>query len=77
MGGIPEVVDDGRTGLLVEYTPEDAAGFEERFAAAVNRLAADPGEAERMGLAGRARAVDEFGWDAVAARTVELYRSLL
>ena len=30
-----------------------------------------------MGLAGRRRAVEEFGWDAVAERTVELYRSLL
>jgi starch synthase len=77
VGGIPEVVVDGTTGLLVDYTPDDPAGFETRFAAAVNRLAADPGEAERMGLAGRARAVEQFGWDAVAARTVELYRSLL
>ena len=77
VGGIPEVVDDGTTGLRVDYTPDDPTGFEERFAAAVNRLAADPAEAERMGLAGRTRAVEEFGWDAVAARTVELYRSLL
>ena len=77
VGGIPEVVDDGTTGLLVDYTPDDPAGFEERFAAAVNRLAADPAEAARMGLAGRTRAVEQFGWDAVAARTVELYRSLL
>jgi starch synthase len=77
VGGIPEVVADGDTGLLVDYTPEDPAGFEERFAAAVNRLAADPAEAERFGVAGRRRAVDEFGWDAVAEKTVELYRSLL
>jgi starch synthase len=76
VGGIPEVVDDGATGLLVDYTPDDPAGFERRFADAVNRLAADPDEARRMGLAGRARAVEQFGWDAVAARTVELYRSL-
>ena len=77
VGGIPEVVDDGVTGLLVDYTADDPAGFEERFAAALNRLAADPDEADRMGKAGRARAVERFGWDAVAARTVELYRSLL
>ena len=77
VGGIPEVVADGETGLLVDYTPEDPGDFEERFAAAVNRLAADPAEAERMGLAGRRRAVEEFGWDAVAERTVELYRSLV
>jgi len=77
VGGIPEVVDDGRTGLLVDLTPEDPAGFERRFAEAVNLLAADRDRARTMGLAGRARAVEEFGWDAVAARTVELYSSLL
>jgi len=77
VGGIPEVVDEGVTGLLVDYTPGDAARFEEGFAAAVNRLVADPEEARTMGLAGRARAVKEFGWDALAARTVELYGSLL
>ena len=76
VGGIPEVVDNGTTGLLVDYTPDDPAGFERRFADAVNRLAADPDEARRMGLAGRARAVEQFGWDAVAAKTVELYESL-
>ena len=77
VGGIPEVVKDGETGLLVDYTPYDLAGFEARFADAVNRLARDPAEAERMGSAGRSRAVEKFAWDAVAARTVELYRSLL
>ncbi|RHW24742.1 glycogen synthase [Nocardioides immobilis] len=77
VGGIPEVVDDGRTGLLVDYTSDDPKGFEQRFADAINSLAADRDRTRVMGLAGRARAVEEFGWDAVAARTVELYSSLL
>jgi starch synthase len=77
VGGIPEVVDDGRTGLLVDHTPDDPQGFEQRFAEAVNSLAADRDRTRAMGLAGRARAVEEFGWDAVAERTVELYSSLL
>ena len=76
VGGIPEVVDEDRTGLLVDYSPDDPRGFEERFAQAVNTLAADPERSRAMGLAGRARAVEEFGWDAVATRTVELYDSL-
>ncbi|MGN6575137.1 MAG: glycogen synthase [Nocardioides sp.] len=76
VGGIPEVVVEEETGLLVDYSADDPTGFEERFAAAVNRLAAEPEEAHRMGLEGRRRAVDEFGWVAVAERTVELYRSL-
>ncbi len=76
VGGIPEVVDEGTSGLLVDYTPEDPEGFEQRFAAAVDRLAADPDEAARMGRAGRARAVETFGWDAVAQLLVDLYASL-
>jgi starch synthase len=77
VGGIPEVVVEGETGLLVDYDEQDPQAFEKDLAAAVNRLAGDPALAERMGRAGRARAVAAFGWDAIAARTVELYRSLL
>jgi starch synthase len=77
VGGIPEVVVDGETGVLVDLDPADAADFERRLADALNRVVADPGRAAAMGRAGRARAVEHFGWAAVAARTVELYRSLL
>ena len=77
VGGIPDVVAHGETGLLVDLDPAAPADFERRFADAVNVLAADPGRARRMGLAGRARAVEEFGWEAVAARTADLYRSLV
>jgi starch synthase len=77
VGGIPEVVLDGETGVIVPYDAADPAGFERGIAEGVNRLAADPGLAERFGRAGRARAVDSFAWDAIAVQTVELYRSLL
>jgi starch synthase len=77
VGGIPEVVADGETGLLVDYDPAEPAGFERDLAAAVNQLAKDPGLAERFGKAGRERAVREFAWDAIAAQTVTLYESLL
>jgi starch synthase len=77
VGGIPEVVVDGETGLLVDYDASDPAGFERAFAEAVNRIAADPGLAERFGKAGRERAIREFAWDAVARQTVRLYKSLL
>ncbi len=76
VGGIPEVVNHEETGILVDLSPDDPADFERRFAEAVNRLAADPELARRMGAAGRRRAVESFGWDAVARDTVELYRSL-
>ncbi len=77
VGGIPEVVDDGVTGTLVRYDENDIATFERQLAEGINELVADPAKAEAMGKAGRIRAVSEFGWDAVADRTVALYESLL
>jgi alpha-maltose-1-phosphate synthase len=75
VGGIPEVVDDGVTGLLVPYDSADPRAFEAGLATAIDELAGDPARAAAMGHAGRSRAVAEFGWDAVAARTVEVYRT--
>jgi starch synthase len=85
VGGIPEVVEDGVTGLLVPYeaepdgtgTPVDPGGLAAGLAARVNELLADPARAEAMGLAGRARAVERFGWDVAAAETLALYERLL
>ena len=69
-GGIPEVVADGVTGVLVE--PDDPP-----LAAALNALLPDPDRAAAMGQAGRDRAVAEFGWAAVAAQTAALYAELV
>jgi len=76
VGGIPEVVADGETGLLVPYDESDPDTFERGIADSVNRVLADPDLAREMGRAGRARAIREFGWDAVARRTLEIYESL-
>jgi alpha-maltose-1-phosphate synthase len=70
-GGIPEVVADGETGLLV---PPDEP---RPLADALNVLLRDPGRARAMGEAGRKRAVAEFGWPAIAAQTAELYAELV
>ncbi len=77
VGGIPEVVVDGQTGLLVEYDSADPRGFEARFAAAVNELASEPSRVGPMGKAGRQRAVESFGWDAIADQTIAVYRAAL
>jgi starch synthase len=77
VGGIPEVVDDGRTGLLVPYDPTDAAAFEAGLAARITDLLADPARAAAMGAAGRERVLAEFGWPAIAQRTVEVYSAVL
>ena len=71
VGGIPEVVDDGVTGLLVP--PDDPPAL----AAAMNAVLTDPKRAAAMGRAGRERAVTEFGWAAIARQTVDLYESVV
>jgi len=85
-GGIPEVVADGETGVLVPIDPDpgdpygaprDPEAFAGAFADAVNALVRDPGRAAEMGAAGRRRAVEHFSWTAIAERTRDLYASLL
>jgi starch synthase len=71
VGGIPEVVADGQTGLL---TPPGAPAA---LAAAISALVADPPRAAAMGRRGRERAVAEFSWASIAAQTAELYASLV
>ena len=70
VGGIPEVVSDGETGLLV---PPDDPGA---LAGALNSLLRDPGRAHAMGERGRERAIADFSWPAIAAQTVALYSEL-
>jgi len=84
VGGIPEVVVDGETGLLVPveqqdtapYEPVDPAAFSRDLAAAINRLLGDPALRDRMAVAGRARVEAHFAWDAIARQTADLYASL-
>jgi starch synthase len=84
-GGIPEVVADGSTGLLVPIaqtmdgtgTPVDPDRFVADLADAINSLLADPDRALALGRAGRQRAVEHFSWATIAERTIEVYRSVL
>ena len=77
VGGIPEVVVDGETGLLVPYDPAAIAAFEQTFADRINDLTRDPERARRMGLAGRARCVEEFSWRRIAEQTVAVYQAAI
>jgi len=80
-GGIPEVVADGESGLLVPIeqaadgtgTPLDPGRFVADLAERVNVLLADPARAAALGKAGRERAVARFSWPTIAERTHELY----
>ncbi|AWW36430.1 glycogen synthase [Streptomyces cadmiisoli] len=73
VGGIPEVVEDGKTGVLVPVDDD----FERGLARALDDVLGDPEGARSMGEAGRERAVGEFGWDAVARCTARLYAQVL
>jgi phosphatidylinositol alpha-1,6-mannosyltransferase len=63
-GGIPDAIEDGVSGFLVD--PEDPADVAE----AVTRVLTDPELAARLGRKGRARVEDRFTWDAVVKRIV-------
>ena len=76
VGGIPEVVADRQTGLLVHYDASDPAFFERRLAEAVNSLVADTGTARQYGVAGRQRCIQEFSWAHIAEQTLEIYRKV-
>ena len=84
-GGIPEVVEDGVTGRLVPIdqvqdgtgTPTDPERFVADLADVLNEVVTDPVRARQMGTAGRRRAEQHFSWDAIAERTMDVYRSVL
>ncbi len=76
VGGIPEVIADGVTGLLVHYDDNDPAGYQAGLAEAVNELVSDPGKAERFGQAGRQRCIEEFSWANVAEQTLDIYQEV-
>jgi alpha-maltose-1-phosphate synthase len=76
VGGIPEVVADRQTGLLVHYDASEPALFERRLAEAVNSLVADPERARHYGQAGRQRCIQEFSWAHIAEQTLEIYRKV-
>lgn len=83
-GGIPEVVADGTTGWLVPLdqaadgtgSPVDPDRFERDLADALIEALSDPARSAAYGVAGRRRAVEEFSWDAVASRTIDVYRGV-
>jgi starch synthase len=79
-GGIPEVVEDGQTGILVQIEqmqdgsgkPLDEAKFVSDFAAALNEMLENP-DIVGFGQRGRARVEKHFSWDQIAKDTIKVY----
>jgi glycogen synthase len=81
VGGIPEIIVDNKTGLLVPFKsisssssePADPAAFQQDLALAVNKLIDDPAMASAMGKASRQRVEELFSWKSIAQQTLEFY----
>ena len=84
-GGIPDVIVDGETGLLVPIeqvqdgtgTPIDPARFEADLAERLTTLVTDTEAAKTMGKAARRRVEEHFAWQAIAQRTMDVYNWVL
>lgn len=84
-GGIPEVVADGETGLLIHFgqlrdgtgTPTDPDKFVHDMAAAIDDMFSDMDRAREMGRAGYRRAQEVFSWETIADNTIDVYEKVL
>ena len=85
VGGIPEVVVPGETGLLVDvnavgsenFEPKDPEAFSRRLADGISTLLKNPEQARTFGAAGRRRVEERFSWESVAAQTLTFYEELI
>jgi glycosyltransferase involved in cell wall biosynthesis len=85
VGGIPEIVVQGETGLLIPFKPRDDGSAEPRapdrysraLATAVNELMDAPERRRIMGKAARRRVIEQFSWTHIAELTTAFYRDLL
>lgn len=85
VGGIPEIVVPGETGLLVPFEaeggdspePRDPEAFARDLAAAITELMGAPERRAAMGRAARERVLAQFSWSRIAELTAEFYRELV
>lgn len=81
VGGIPEIIVHGETGILVplqpkgdnDFEPAHPEAFQSALARSINLLLANPAKAKEMGQAARKRAIDVFSWKSIAKQTFDFY----
>jgi len=84
VGGIPEVIDHGETGLLVPFDPlgtefwepRDPEKFSKDLAEAINCLLLSPEKLKTMGIKARERVEKHFSWKSIAQQTLKFYQAL-
>jgi starch synthase len=84
IGGIPEIVIPGETGLLIPlepdntlpWEPKDPEKFSKDLANAINNLLSSPEKIKSMGTKSRERVEKHFSWRSVAQKTLEFYKEL-
>jgi glycosyltransferase involved in cell wall biosynthesis len=85
VGGIPEVVVNGKTGILVPLKhkssanaePADSQKFAFDLAQAVNTVMASPAKNRRMAIESRKRVVEHFSWKSIASKTLDFYKEII
>ncbi len=85
VGGIPEIIVDGETGLLVpldaeskiDFEPKHPVGFHNSIAFKVNQILNDPALKQSMGKAARKRVEDIFSWKTIAEQTLNFYQRVI
>lgn len=85
VGGIPEIIEDGKTGYLVplesisrtDFNPKYPEAFHQDFAAKINLLLQDENLALSMGKAGRQRVLEKFSWSSIAKTTYSYYETVI
>ena len=85
MGGIPEIIIEGKTGNLIQlestsnsdFNPKNPIEFQKNFAEKINLLLNDENLANQMGKAGRERVLEIFSWESIAKTTFEYYQEVI
>ena len=85
VGGIPEIIVEGKTGNLIElesisrtnFNPKNPEKFQKDFASKINALLDDENLAKSMGKEGRKRVLDIFSWESIAKTTYNYYGEVI
>jgi alpha-maltose-1-phosphate synthase len=85
VGGIPEIIVEGKTGFLIpleavsrtNFNPKNPVEFQKNFASKINQLLDDENLATQMGKAGRKRVLEKFSWESIAKTTYKYYEEVI